>query len=71
MSRLIKTESKVDIIEINGNEQPLIGSEKKSLKVREHWNRKGLVILDSGGTAITVRVEDLIRAVENAQNSHK
>lgn len=64
-----KTESKIDIYEIDGSE--IRGLDKPQLKVSNHWNRRELVCIDLDGKSVTVSASILVKAIENAQNIHK
>jgi hypothetical protein len=60
----------VEVYEENGQELKELRSEKPSITVREHWNRREFVVLIVGDLSYTVCAEDLRRAIQNAQNAH-
>ena len=71
MSRKFKSENKLDIYEIDGEDKHTISSKMPKLTVSEHWNRKSFVVLRiEEGKKITVSAAELKRAIDNAQNAH-
>ena len=67
--RSIRTESQVDIVEVDGKEKNI---PRPTLIIREHWNiRNYVVIQGTDGKEYTVYADDLKRAIENSQNAHR
>ena len=63
--------STIDLIEIDGSET-IPGKKDQSLTVKNHWNRRELVVLVlPGGKEVTVSADELKKAIANAQNSHR
>ena len=56
----MKAESKLQVYEFNGTE--LKPMENKEFKVRNHWNRKSLVVIKVGRNSYTVLADELVLA---------
>ena len=69
MSNPIKTESKIQVYEKQGRD--LKFDEREDIVVKNHWNRKALVVLIINDIAYTVASDELERAISNARNAHK
>lgn len=65
----MKTESKIEIYEINGTESKPV--ERPVIIVRNHWNRRNFVVIEIDDKNYTVEAGELNRAIENAKNAHK
>jgi hypothetical protein len=61
-----KVITKVEIYEVDDKEVPI--GMFRSLKVLSHWNRRELVVIEVNGKKYTVEGDDLMAAIENAQN---
>lgn len=60
-------ECKLDAYEVDGSDK----FENGAMTVKSHWNRDSMVVIRIGkGKPITVRADQLQRAVQNATN-HK
>lgn len=51
-------------------EYPDDGKEYQTLNVRNHWNRREMVVFEIGGKSYTFLANDVKQAIENAVNSH-
>lgn len=65
----METETKLKIYERDGNNIAL-DVDSQPLIIRNHWNEKSKIVLYLNGNEITVAADDLIRAIQNAQNAH-
>lgn len=70
MSSRFQSINLIEVFETNGVEEKGLRSDRPKLKVSEHWNRKDFVVLEVDGKSITVVADDLMRAIDNAQNAH-
>ena len=70
MSSRFETSNKIEIFETNGSENQGLRSDRPKIDVMEHWNRREFVRLKIKDETYTVSAQDLIKAVENAQNAH-
>lgn len=75
MARVIETESKVEILGVEGNSRK-VGEPLGVLVVSEHKVRKDLAVItvdnpDHKVHAIIIEVEALKKALDNAQNAHR
>lgn len=59
--------TKIDCYELDGRETK---AERPQIIVSSHWNMNDRIILraSDGGNSYTVIADDLIRAIQNAQN---
>lgn len=64
----IKSTNTLKIYEINGEGEKV---EQQCLTVKNHWNRRELVVLEYQGEEITMDASDLMEAIQNAQNCHR
>ena len=62
----LKTETKVDIYEVNGEEQKQLTL--PTLSVNRHWNHREWVVVRIGGKSYTVNASELERAIANASD---
>lgn len=67
--RIMKSFNAVDILEINNVELGI--GKGQTVTVREHRDRKDLVIIIVGETNYTFEIDALKRAIDNAQNAHR
>lgn len=65
---MLKIETRIDPIEIMGNEIKGLPKEADQLIVSAHWNINRWVVLDWHGRTITVSCDELERAIRNARN---
>lgn len=66
---MIKVESIVPILEVDGKETSSMNANQPTLKVSSHWRRNTVVVLDIGdGKTIAVQSADLVAATTNATN---
>lgn len=65
---MLKIETRMDPLEIDGEEVKGLPKDSDQLVVTAHWNRNSLVILSFRGKAITVVASELVRAIQNARN---
>lgn len=65
---MFQIETKLDPIEIDGTKIAGLPNEADQLIVRGHWNWRDFAILDWRGHSITISIEDLRRALTNAEN---
>ena len=70
MGDRFKSINSIQICETNGAENKGLESKMPKLTVSEHWNRKELVVIEIDGVKHTVVANQLIRAINNAQNAH-
>ena len=61
--------NKIDLVEIDGEKVKI--SDTIQMQVKNHWNYKDLVVIEVLGKKVTVLVNELQRAIENAQNIHR
>lgn len=59
--------NKIEILEFNDQEE---SAPRPTLQISNHWNRKSLVYLEFQDTRVLVWADELIRAIQNAQNAH-
>jgi hypothetical protein len=67
----INVKNEVEVYEIDGEETKALKSQKESLIIKNHWNRRAFVVIKYKDTTITVIADDIERAITNAQNAHK
>jgi len=60
----------ITIEETNGIENKGLRSDKPKMIIKEHWNRKNLVIVEIDNIKHTVDANELKSAIDNAQNAH-
>lgn len=65
----MKTENKVEAYELNGTESPMMN--RPVMIVKNHWNRRQLVVIEVDGKSYTVDAEEMKRAIDNSTNAHK
>ena len=70
MANRIESTNVIEVFEENGVSLNTIRSKKPSITIREHWNRREFVIVNMGDKSYTVLANDLIAAIQNAQNAH-
>lgn len=70
MANRIESINTIEVFEENGTALNAIRSKKPSITIREHWNRRELVIVNMGDKSYSVLASDLIAAIQNAQNAH-
>lgn len=64
----IKVTQEIDVYEVNG--ESAAGIPPLTLRVESHWNRRQLAVLQfQDGPCITVDIDDLKRALDNAGNT--
>jgi len=61
--------NKIEPYEIDDEEVKGLRSEEV-LIISEHWNIRGMVVLEFNKKKITVAAEELTKAITNAQNAH-
>ena len=68
----INTTNEVESYGVNGNDYPpgTLRSNKKCITVRQ-GRRRTMIRVNIGEIELTVIADDLIRAIENAQNANK
>ena len=68
---MIKTETLIDVYEINGKDvEHKIGELKPMVKIENHWCKyRDFVVLKFEDTTLTLNVSELRKAIENAVNS--
>ena len=66
---IIQSINIVEVYEENGQELKALRSNKPSITIREHWNRRDFVVINMGDLSYTVCAKDLEKAIQNAQNS--
>jgi len=71
MSSRFESINLVKLYEKNGTDISGLESDRPTLKVSDHWNRKEFVVLEFDGEEITVVGDDLKRAIDNSQNTHR
>jgi|WetSurSiteA1Bulk_404760.scaffolds.fasta_scaffold30202_3 hypothetical protein len=64
----MKIESRLEPIELNGEETKGIPSPKDSVIVSAHWNSNRLVVIEFHGLNFTVVARELEKAIANATN---
>lgn len=64
---MIKVISKVELVELNGKDTGVL--DRPILTAESHWNDSSLVVLTIGETTFSVKVKDLIAAINNATNT--
>ena len=68
--KTIESINKIHIYELNGNDSP--GIDAPQLIVKNHWNRREFVIVETpSGESVTVTADALERAIQNARNAHQ
>ena len=65
---MLKIETRIDPVEINGQEVTGLPNEMDQMIVRAHWIKNRWVIIDFHGQSVTVVADDLERAIRNARN---
>lgn len=70
MASKIQSINIVEVYEENGQELNGLTRESLAITIREHWNRKELVVIKSREGSYTVCASDLQKAIQNAQNAH-
>lgn len=68
--RTIDSTNVIEVYEVDGEEIKGLKSLKPSVTVTNHWNRKEFVVIVIDNKRVTVVANDLIKAIENAQNAH-
>ncbi len=67
---MIDVACKVDIMETDGKQTDWGQTDTPVLEVNSHSNRRGMIVLQFGETALTVLGEDLQAAIKNAENTN-
>lgn len=62
------TETKIDVYEVDGSDTK--GIDRPQIKIKNHWNRRNLIVLEIEGKEYTVVASELNKGIENAQNIH-
>ena len=65
---MLTIETRIDPLEIDGEDVPALPQDKDSLRVKAHWNINRLIVLEWRGNKITVAAEQLQKAIQNATN---
>jgi hypothetical protein len=61
----------IEIYEVDGMEQEGGKYEIPNLIIENHWNKRSYVRVNYMGKVLTVLADELIRAIQNAQNAHR
>lgn len=69
MARRIESINKIEILEENGKEIE-IGFKPSPIVIREHDTFSKFIVIKMGNLTYTVLANDMIRAIQNAQNAH-
>lgn len=65
---MLKIETRLDPYEIDGKELHGLPEDHNKVIVRNHWNVRGLVVVQFGSWSFTVSADELHRAITNATN---
>ena len=65
---MLKIETRIDPVEINGEKIKGLPQENDQVIVSAHWNMNYLVVIQFLGKTVTVSANDLVKAIQNAQN---
>lgn len=65
---MLKIETRLDPVEINGEEVKALPNETDQVIVSAHWNVNKFVVIDFHGRTVTVVASELERAIQNATN---
>jgi hypothetical protein len=65
---MMKITTRINPVEINGEEIKGILKKEDELIISSHWNRNDIAVIDFHGQSVTVTVRELEQAIENAVN---
>lgn len=70
MSSTFETVNIIQVYETNGVEEKGLKSQRPKVKIKGHATYKTFVVIEVEGKSLTVSAQDLLRAIQNAQNAH-
>lgn len=70
MSSTFETVNLIEVYETNGIEEKGLRSQRPKVKIKGHDLYKTFVVVEVDGKSLTVSAQDLLRAIQNAQNAH-